>query len=278
MKITEFKTSSPIGMPELLSEIEISPELKAYQDEMPSDESIDLVKESIKENGYDQTKPIECYQDPKTGRFYVLRGWTRYTACNGLGLKTIPVITLDIPKDKREDFVIQDNTARRQMTAEQKKVIARKVLKNSPQKSDLKIGSITGLSDKTIKNLREEMKPHSENPNVPKTDSLGRNIPERKPRAKSSEKRHSENPNVDPTKAQTSQNQNRAIPKSDPIKPLPKGSKRIEIDLSADEVKVLAQYLSLSDYYETLKQILNSGDKAETLREVFEKITKALNK
>ncbi len=186
MKITEFKTSSPFGLPELLSEIEISPELKAYQDDMPSDESIELVKESINVNGYDQTKPIECYQDPKTGRFYVLRGWTRYTACKELGLETIPVITLDVPKDKREDFVIQDNTARRQMTAKQKKVIAGKVLKNSPQKSDRQIGAITGLDHKTIGTLRSGMGSTGEIPQLGKT--IGKDGKERttkpKPKAK----------------------------------------------------------------------------------------------
>ena len=207
MKVTEYRVISTDF--QLLSEIKISPELKAYQDEMPSDESIEPIKESIKENGFDQTKPIECYQD-KTGIFYVLRGWTRFTACEELGHKTIPVITLDIPKDKREDFVILDNTARRQMTTEQKKVIARKVLKKSPKKSDLKIASITGLSDKTIKSLREEMVRRSEIPNVPKEDSKGRIVRNKKPR--------SEIPNVPKEDSNTSQNQPSTISKPSPTK------------------------------------------------------------
>jgi len=228
MKITEFTTSSPIGMPELLSEIEISPELKAYQDEMPSDESIDLVKESIKENGYDQTKPIECYQDPKTGRFYVLRGWTRYNASKELGLETIPVITIDVPKDKREDFVIQDNTARRQMTAEQKKVIARKVLKNSPQKSDRQIGAITGLDNKTIGKLRSEMETTEEIPQL--TETIGKDGKKRttkpKPKAKLEPAREI------PQLHKTSQNQNRATPKQDPVRSL-----ESEIESLLDDLK-----------------------------------------
>jgi len=64
-------------------------------------------------------------------------------------------------------------------------IVVKKFLEEFPETSNVQVGKIAGVSDKTVAKVRTEMESRSEIPNVStRTDSLGRNQPSTKPVAK----------------------------------------------------------------------------------------------
>lgn len=191
---------------ELVSEIKISPELETVQKLMPiSQEDYDRLKQSIERDGKIR-EPLKGYQD-KVGTFFLLSGWTRLKIARELGFKTVPVDYIEglDTKENRESFAISENLDRRHLTTEQKRELVKYFLKLNPEKSDRQLAKETGVSDKTVNKIRENLKSRSEIPNVDKADSLGRKVGDKKTR--------SEIPNVKNNPSKTSQNQSSKVPK-----------------------------------------------------------------
>ena len=216
---------------ELVSEIKISPELETVQKLMPiSQEDYDRLKQSIERDGKIR-EPLKGYQD-KVGNFFLLSGWTRLKIAKELGFKIVPVDFIEglDSKEKRESFAISENLDRRHLTTELKRELVKYFLKLNPEKSDREMSKKTGMSDKTINKIREDLESRSEIPNVGKRDSLGRKVGEKKAR--------SEFPNVKNKPSKISQNQSSKVSKGkvsiDPkirIKELKSEIKTLETEL-----------------------------------------------
>lgn len=74
-----------------------------------NEKSIELVKESIRQYGYNQ--PIVVDKDD-----IIVAGHTRYKALRQLGYEEVTVVVLDLPEDKAKQYRIADNKASEQST------------------------------------------------------------------------------------------------------------------------------------------------------------------
>jgi hypothetical protein len=79
-------------------------------------------------------------------------------------------------------YVIGVNIKRRHLTGEQKRDLIAKLLKTSPERSNLQTAKIVGVDDKTVASVRRDMEARSEIPNVAtRVDTKGRQQPASKP-------------------------------------------------------------------------------------------------
>ena len=85
-----------------IQQIELSA-LKPWEDNTRiNDEAVDAVAKSIKSFGFNV--PILCDQ-----QFTIIAGHTRWKAAKKIGMKSVPVITLELSKAQRDAFAIADN-------------------------------------------------------------------------------------------------------------------------------------------------------------------------
>ena len=77
--------------------------LKPWEDNPRiNDEAVDAVAESIKSFGFNV--PILCDQ-----QFTIIAGHTRWKAAKKLGMKSVPVIMLELSEAQRDAFAVADN-------------------------------------------------------------------------------------------------------------------------------------------------------------------------
>jgi ParB-like chromosome segregation protein Spo0J len=167
-------------LPKLASIIEISPELKMVQDFMPiSNDDYQRLKASIAKDGL--RDPVKGYHGAD-GRFMLLSGLNRLKACRELGLDTVLTELVDISESERQDFAISENLDRRHFTSEQKRDVVKLLLKSNPEMSDRQISGKAGVSDKTVKPIRQELEGRAEIPHHDtRTGKDGVKQPARKP-------------------------------------------------------------------------------------------------
>ena len=85
-----------------VQQIELSM-LKPWEDNPRiNDEAVDAVAKSIESFGFNV--PILCDQ-----QFTIIAGHTRWKAAKKIGMKSVPVITLELSEAQREAFAIADN-------------------------------------------------------------------------------------------------------------------------------------------------------------------------
>ncbi|UCF00435.1 MAG: ParB N-terminal domain-containing protein [Planctomycetota bacterium] len=77
--------------------------LKPWEDNPRiNDEAVDAVAKSIKSFGFNV--PILCDQ-----KFTIIAGHTRWKAAKKIGMKSVPVITLELSEAQRDAFAVADN-------------------------------------------------------------------------------------------------------------------------------------------------------------------------
>ncbi len=157
----------------------VAPEMEQVQKLMPiSDEDRRRLKESIEKEGVKD--PLRGYW--QGGLFHILSGVNRWEIAQEIGLEMINIEVLDIPESEREKFSVDENLSRRHMTNAQKARLVEYFAVLEPGLSDRAMAQKTGMSDKTVKRVREQMKARSEIPNVEKIDSTGRVVGKKPPR------------------------------------------------------------------------------------------------
>jgi ParB-like chromosome segregation protein Spo0J len=159
-----------------------SPDLEDIQKSWPlTDYEYQSLKDDIKAHGI--RHPVLIYEDG--GQLYILAGFHRHKIAREIGLDTVPVeyYAGADTRDARRQYAILENMARRQVTTETKKALAKIYLEGNPRASDRVIGKITGLDGKTIAQVRAEMVRRAEIPHVVKrADTRGRQQPATKPK------------------------------------------------------------------------------------------------
>ena len=77
--------------------------LKPWEDNPPiNDEAVDAVAKSIESFSFNV--PILCDR-----RFTIIAGYTRWKAAKKIGMKSVPVITLELSEAQRDAFAVADN-------------------------------------------------------------------------------------------------------------------------------------------------------------------------
>lgn len=154
-----------------VTEYELHP-LAGFLDPMVGVEFLRLV-ESIREHGL--REKIVLYEGK------ILDGRNRYHACRAAERE--PAFD-EFKGDDPLAYVLDRNVHRRHMTQEQRRRVVAKLLKLHPERSNLQIASLAGVSDKTVASVREELEGRAEIPSaVKRADSLGRQQPTtKKPR------------------------------------------------------------------------------------------------
>ena len=118
----------------------------------------------------------------------ILDGRERYEIAKELGIDDIPVeIVHGLSEEQKRDLILQLNCHRRQVSTADKKDLAKNELRHRQGNiSDNALGKLVGLSDKTIKGVREELLESSEIPNlVVREGKDGVRRPARNPRRRS---------------------------------------------------------------------------------------------
>lgn len=101
--------------------------------------------------------------------------WALFIA--GTAYQTRHIVTAD-----PYHYVVSVNIRRRHLTAEQRRELIAGLLKRDPGKSDLSIANNIGVSDKTVRKVRDTLEANSEIPNKPdRTEASGRKARGRKP-------------------------------------------------------------------------------------------------
>lgn len=114
----------------------------------------------------------------------VLDGYHRLQICDELGIKDYPkVIRAGMTEAEKLTHARKLNMARRHLTQEQKRILIREQLKDTPEQSDRQIAKALGVTHPTVATLRKELE---ETGDVEKfttsIDTLGREQPRvRKP-------------------------------------------------------------------------------------------------
>src|SRR5208337_3860786 len=127
-----------------------------------TDFEYESLKADIKVHGI-QT-PILVYES--AGELFIIAGFHRWKIARELGLATVPIeyYTGSDTIDARRQYSILENLARRQVTTETKKRLAKFYLKGNSRASDRTIGKIIGLDGKTIAQVRAELVGRAEIP------------------------------------------------------------------------------------------------------------------
>ena len=113
----------------------------------------------------------------------VLDGHHRLRACKELGIKDYPkVIRIGLTEEEKRLHARKLNMARRHLTQEQRRVMIREQLAETPEKSDRQIAAGLGVDHKTVSTQRSNLESIGEIPQCPRETSDGRTYPaERKP-------------------------------------------------------------------------------------------------
>jgi hypothetical protein len=147
---------------------------------MAEDELRDLAAD-IKKNG--QREPIYVY------KCQVLDGRNRRRACAVAGVRPY-YEWLNAPDQDLDDplaFVLSKNLHRRHLTAEQRREIVSRLLKDRPGRSNRQVASQVGVDHKTVGAVRKQLETTGEIPQLDKTegkDGKARRRPARKPKSR----------------------------------------------------------------------------------------------
>lgn len=142
-----------------------APELMKVQGIMAiSDDDRAALKKSIQDAG-EVRDPLRCYYEKGKG-YFILSGINRWEISKELGLLTVPVQVVNVGKNDREDFAIDENRARRQLTADQKRNLTTWLLKKNPGASNREIAKQAGVDDKTAGKVRKELEATAEIPQL----------------------------------------------------------------------------------------------------------------
>jgi hypothetical protein len=90
-----------------------------------------------------------------TTKNVVLDGRHRLMAARALGIDDLPVRVVEEPGDEFE-FMVKAAIIRRQLTTQQRKDLAAKLIAAEPEKSDRSIAKTTGISHPTVAKVRAE--------------------------------------------------------------------------------------------------------------------------
>jgi len=123
----------------------------------------ETLRESIDRDGI--REPLRGYYSPD-GDFQILSGLNRLEIARELKLPLVPVEVVEIPEADREAFAIDENRARRQLSYEQKVLLAAWVLERQPHLSNNQIAKKAGIDDKTAGKVRQVLEGRSEIPNA----------------------------------------------------------------------------------------------------------------
>lgn len=105
----------------------------------------------------------------------ILDGHHRERIGKELGIEVPHELRAGLTHAQKIDLALSLNINRRHLTREQKRDLVERYLKAAPEKSDLQIAKVTGVSDKTVTARRRELEARSEIPNVAaKLDTKGR--------------------------------------------------------------------------------------------------------
>lgn len=165
MNQKQFKQKSirPISVEEL----QPSPELLEVQTFLPiSAEDRERLKKDIEKSG-EIRDPIKIYFD-KEGNPLILGGFNRWHIAQELGWQFAPCEVMEVAPKERRELAIMDNLARRHMTREQKQKIVEMFLKNDPAQSNVMVAKKTGVDDKTVGKVRQQLEATSEIPRLDK--------------------------------------------------------------------------------------------------------------
>ena len=138
---------------------------------MMEGEAFDTLVRDIKQNG--------CHYPIILHEGKILDGRNRYRALRQLG--RIPIVTLPYDGKDPLGFVLSSNVHRRHLTAEQRREIIARVLKEQPERSDRAIGKLVQADGKTVAAVRADLEGRAEIPHATaRTDTKGRQQPARK--------------------------------------------------------------------------------------------------
>lgn len=143
--------------PQNIDKIKLSPELEAVEHLMPmSDSDRERLKADIEASG-EIRDPLKVYVNAKD-QVLILCGKNRFEIARELGWPTVPIeILTGLSKKQKQELVINDNLSRRQLTSEQKRVLAAYMLRLDPKSSNVIIAKKSGTTDKTVGKIRKQM-------------------------------------------------------------------------------------------------------------------------
>lgn len=192
MSQKQFKQKSI--RPLSVNELQPSPELLEVQSFLPiSAEDRERLKKDIEKSG-EIRDPIKIYFD-KEGNPMILGGFNRWHIAQELGWQFVPCEVMEVAPKERRELAIMDNLARRHMTREQKQRIVEMFLRNDPAQSNVMVARKTGVDDKTVGKVRQQLEATSEIPRLDKRKG-----------ADGKERKASIEKSVKPEKALTSEN------------------------------------------------------------------------
>jgi len=123
-------------------------------------EEYEALKADIAQQGV--LVPIEVDEDGN-----ILDGHHRVRACKELGIRKWPrLIRPNLSENEKRAYARKLNTLRRHLTLEQKHELIRQQLRETPEKSDNLLATLLGVTDKTIRSVREDMEATSEFPKL----------------------------------------------------------------------------------------------------------------
>ncbi len=136
-----------------LDAIEPSPELLQVQSLMPiSQVDRDALKADIQKHGIKDG--LKVYHEK--GRHFILSGLNRWQIAKELGLESVPIDVIDIPKRKRKAYCIDDNLSRRHLTTLQKRTLVDYLLNETPLVSSRSIAKKVGVDKNTVESRRQK--------------------------------------------------------------------------------------------------------------------------
>jgi len=134
---------------------QLMPELPAWEYE--------ALKESIRQYGV--LMPVVRDESG-----VLIDGHHRSRACNELGIKNVPTITLaGLTEEQKRNHAIVLNLVRRKITRKQMREIIATELRRQPDLSNRWLAEIVGSTDKTIQSVRSELLQRAE---IPQVDSF----------------------------------------------------------------------------------------------------------
>jgi hypothetical protein len=166
--------------------------------QLSRDELIEL-GEDIKTHGGLPAIPVTLWRAEEDPRAFLLDGRNRLDAMEAVGLPVLDKhgewLTRIERRYVRGDpyvYVISANIHRRHLTAEQKRDLITRLLKERPEASNLAIAKVAKVDDKTVAAVRREKEARSEIPNVAtRTDTKGRKQPASKTRGSKTKRKPS---------------------------------------------------------------------------------------
>jgi len=99
----------------------------------------------------------------------ILKGHQRFDIATALGIHEVPVeVVQGLNEEQKRDLILQVGSLHRSLTLADRRDLARnELLFRKGNISDSALGALVGLSDKTVKAVRERMLATSEIPNLP---------------------------------------------------------------------------------------------------------------